>query len=58
MRAEPGRPTEDAAAPPPAAAPGTQPAQPAPPDLDALAQQVFAIVKQRLATERQRAGIG
>jgi hypothetical protein len=60
MRAESGRPAAEAAVaaqPAAPAAPGTQ-QTPAPPDLDALAQQVFAIVKQRLAAERQRIGIG
>lgn len=31
-------------------------AKPAPPDLDALARQVYAILKQRLATEQRRQG--
>jgi hypothetical protein len=54
MRADTGRPTppppsgpEDAG-PPPVAAP--------PPDLDALARQVYAVLKRRLAAEQRRRG--
>jgi hypothetical protein len=49
--AETSRSLEAPAAPPTAAA-NTQ--QPAPPDLDALAHQVYSILKRRLSAERRR----
>jgi hypothetical protein len=41
-------------APPALSTPAQAPAQPPAPDLDALARQVYAVLKQRLAAERRR----
>jgi hypothetical protein len=43
---------DDVPQPAPAAAPGAAPT----PDLDALARQVYTVLKQRLAAERRRLG--
>jgi hypothetical protein len=58
MRAEAGRPAEQTLAIPPAAEPqptAKAPEQP-PPDLDLLAQQVYALLRRRIAVEAERTG--
>ncbi|RIK40427.1 MAG: hypothetical protein DCC58_13920, partial [Chloroflexi bacterium] len=61
MRAAADRPAPEevaTAAQPPQAQAANRPTQQPAPDLDALALQVYDIVKRRIAAERQRAGIG
>jgi len=57
MRAETARPVEDDPATAPDAPQANRQSAPPPPDLDALAQQVYDILRRRIAVEAQRVGL-